>query len=203
MPQEIALVPYEQYQRWLVEISPPWLHGVRGSAFVSGLGAGLDENASLTATGVLARFAARAPEDALATLGGERTLTRYPAESGDAFRARVLGAWDFWVWAGTEYGLSTALSQLGYASAVVPVRSYDGSRWSEFDVYLYASSRSYDGSPEERNRILAVINQIKPGHTKIGSVQYVPAGPLTWDPPGLTWDPPGQVWGQPPVVLYP
>jgi hypothetical protein len=203
VPQEIALIPYDQYQRWLVEISPPWLRGVRGVSLVSGLGAGLDENASLTATGVLARFTARAPEDALATLGAERNLTRYPAESGDAFRARVLGAWEFWQWAGTEYGLGLALSQLGYNSAIVPVRNYDNTRWSEFDVYLYAGSRSYDGSPEERNRILAIINQIKPAHTRLATLRYVPSGPLNWNPAGLTWNPPGQVWGAPPVVLYP
>jgi hypothetical protein len=202
VPQEIALIPYEQYQRWLVEISPPWLRGVRGVSLISGLGAGLDESASLTATGVLARFAARAPEDALATLGAERTLTRYPAESGDAFRARVLGAWDFWQWAGTEYGLRLALSQLGYNSAIVPVQNYDNTRWSEFDVYLYAGTRSYDGSVEEKNRILAIINQIKPAHTRMGSVRYVPAGPLNWNS-SLTWNPPGQVWGAPPIVLYP
>lgn len=203
MPQEIALIPYDQYQRWLLTLSPPWLRGARGSSLMSGLGSGLDEHASLLTTGLLARFAQRAPEDALATLGAERTLTRYPGESGDAFRDRVLGAWDFWVWAGTEHGMSVALSQLGYNSAVVPVRSYDPARWGEFDVYLYAGSRSYDGSQEEKNRILAVINQVKPAHTRLGTVQYVPAGPLTWDPPGLSWDPPGQVWGQPPIVLFP
>jgi hypothetical protein len=191
------------YREWLVRVQPPWLQGDAGRRWAEVLGAVLDESASLTATGVLARFAARAPEDALATLGAERTLTRYPGESGDAFRARVLGAWEFWQWSGTEYGLGLALSQLGYNSAIVPVRNYDNTRWSEIDVYLYAGTRSYDGSQEERNRILAVINQIKPAHARLASLQYVPAGPLTWDPAGLTWDPPGQVWGAPPIQLWP
>ncbi|AZF88272.1 hypothetical protein [Meiothermus phage MMP17] len=199
----IELIPYEQYRRWLVAISPPWLRGVRGSAFTGGLGEALDEHASLVATGVASRFANRAPEDAVNRLGAERGLTRYPGESLEAWRTRVLGAWEFWQWAGTEYGMGLALSQLGYNSAIVPVRNYDNTRWSEFDVYLYAGTRSYDGSVEEKNRILAIINQVKPAHTRLATLRYVPSGPLNWNPAGLTWNPPGQVWGAPPVVLYP
>ncbi|ADD28702.1 phage tail protein [Meiothermus ruber] len=200
---EIDLVPVRLYEEWLPELAPPWLQGPKGKALLAGWGQGLDEFASLAATGVLARWAALAPEDALNRLGAERGLTRYPGESLEAWRTRVLGAWEFWQWAGTEYGIQLALAQLGYNSAIVPVRNYDNNRWSEFDVYLYASTRSYDGSQEEKSRILGIINQIKPAHTRIGSVRYVPNGPLNWNPAGLNWNPAGQVWGQPPIVLYP
>ena len=203
MPSEINLIDYAQYRQWLVAISPPWLQSQRGRALMEGLGAGLDEHVSWLATGVAARYADRAPEDALLLIGAERLLARYPGEPEGVFRARVLGAWEFWGWAGTAYGMRAALGQLGYNSAIVPVRVYDSQRWAEFDVYLYPAGRSYDGSAEERGRILAVINQIKPGHAKVGTVKYVPTGPLTWDPPNLTWNPPGEVWGAPPIVLYP
>ncbi len=199
----IPLYEIRLLEDWLRDRAPPWFQDVPVGPEIEAYGALADEHLEYVATALRARYAELAPEDGLNLLGAERNFVRYPAESLDAFRQRIIGAWEFWQWAGTEYGLGLALSQLGYNSAIVPVRSYDNTRWSEFDVYLYASSRSYDGSQEERNRILAVINQIKPGHTKIGSVQYVPAGPLTWDPVGLTWDPPGQVWGAPPIVLYP
>lgn len=199
----IPLIPYEQYRRWLAQIVPPWLQQTRGQALMSGLGEALDNEASLTATGVLARFITPTSDDSLPIIGSERLLNRYPGESIDAFRQRVLGAWDFWVWAGTEYGLSIALAQLGYDSAITPVWSYDSSRWSEFEVFIYPATRSYDGTQEEKNRILGVVNQIKPAHTKLAQLTYVSFGPLTWDPPGLTWDPPGQVWGDTPIVLYP
>lgn len=200
---EIDLVPVRLYEDWLPELAPPWLQKERGRALLNGWGQALDEYASLTATGLLARWAALAPEDALNLLGAERGLTRYPGESIEAWRTRVLGAWEFWQWSGTEYGLSVALSQLGYASAIVPVWVYDTARWSEFDVFIYPATRSYDGSLDERNRILAIINQIKPAHTRLSQLTYVSFGPLTWDPPGLTWDPPGQVWGAPPIQLWP
>lgn len=203
MPQEIALIPYEQYQRWLVELSPPWLQGDRGAAFLSSLGAGLDEAVSWTLTGVLARFIQRAPEDALNLLGAERGLTRYPGESLETWRDRVLGAWEFWTWAGTEHGMQTALAQLGYSSAIVPRWLSVPADWSEFDVFIYPARRSFDGSPAERHRILSIIGQVKAGHTRLRQLTYVSFGPLTWDPPGLTWDPPGQVWGDAPVQLFP
>lgn len=200
--EEIALVPVELYEDWLPELAPPWLQKDRGRALLSGWGQALDEHASMITTGLLARWAALAPEDALNHLGAERGLTRYPGEGVEAWRTRVLGAWEFWQWSGTEYGLGLALGQLGYNSAIVPVWTYDPMRWSEFDVFIYPSARSYDGSTAERDRILAIINQIKAAHTRLAQLTYVSFGPLTWDPPALTWDAPA-VWGDTPVQLFP
>lgn len=199
----IPLYEIRLLEDWLRDRAPPWFQDAPVGPEIEAYGALADEHLEYVATALRARYAELAPEDALNLLGAERNFVRYPAESLDAFRQRVIGAWDFWVWAGTEYGMGLALSQLGYNSAIVPVRNYDNTRWSEFDVYLYAGTRSYDGSVEEKNRILAIINQIKPAHTRLATLQYVPSGPLNWNPAGLTWNPPGQVWGAPPVVLYP
>uniref|UniRef100_A0A7C3HVX3 Phage tail protein n=1 Tax=Meiothermus ruber TaxID=277 RepID=A0A7C3HVX3_MEIRU len=200
---EIDLLEVRLYEDWLPELAPPWLQGPRGRALLEGWGKLLDEYASLAATAILARFAQLAPEDALNLLGAERGLTRYPGESLEAWRERVLGAWEYWRWSGTEYGLSVALFQLGYSSAITPVWSYDPNRWSEFEVFIYPATRSYDGTEEEKNRILSIINQVKPAHTRLAQATYVAFGPLTWDPPGLSWDPPGQTWGDTPIILYP
>lgn len=200
---EISLIPYHQYQKWLAELMPPWLQAPRGRAFIEALGEIIDEHASMTATCVAARFCDRAPKDALLLIGAERGIFRHPAESEEAYRDRVLGAWDYWQWAGTERGLQIALHQLGYSSAIIPTKTYDAARWAEFDVYIYAASRSYDGTEAERARIIAIVNAVKPAHTKINSIQYVPAGPLTWDPPNLVWDSPGATWGEPPIAIYP
>jgi hypothetical protein len=199
----IPLYEIRLLEDWLRDRAPPWFQDAPVGPEIEAYGALADEHLEYVATALRARYAELAPEDGLNLLGAERNFVRYPAESLDAFRQRVIGAWDFWQWAGTEYGMGLALSQLGYNSAIVPVRNYDNTRWSEFDVYLYAGTRSYDGSVEEKNRILAIINQIKPAHTRLATLRYVPSGPLNWNPAGLTWNPPGQVWGAPPVVLYP
>ena len=199
----IPLYEIRLLEDWLRDRAPPWFQDAPVGPEIEAYGALADEHLEYVATALRARYAELAPEDGLSLLGAERNFVRYPAESLDAFRQRVIGAWEFWQWAGTEYGMGLALSQLGYNSAIVPVRNYDNTRWSEFDVYLYAGTRSYDGSVEEKNRILAIINQIKPAHTRLATLQYVPSGPLNWNPAGLTWNPPGQVWGAPPVVLYP
>lgn len=200
---EIDLYQIRQYEDWLRDLAPGWFQGPEVGPLLEGIGQAKDEYLELFTTGILARFLFAAPEDAVNLLGSERGLTRYPGETLEAWRIRVLGAWEFWQWSGTEYGMGLALSQLGYSSAVVPVWTYDPARWSEFDIYLYAASRSYDGTATEKNRILGVINQVKSAHTRLGLVQYIPFGNLTWDPPGLTWDPAGRVWGSAPVVLYP
>jgi hypothetical protein len=199
----IPLYEIRLLEDWLRDRAPPWFQDAPVGPEIEAYGALADEHLEYVATALRARYAELAPEDGLNLLGAERNFVRYPAESLDAFRQRIIGAWEFWQWAGTEYGLGLALSQLGYNSAIVPVRNYDNTRWSEFDVYLYAGTRSYDGSQEEKSRILGIINQIKPAHTRIGSVRYVPNGPLSWNPAGLNWNPAGQVWGQPPIVLYP
>lgn len=199
----IPLYEIRLLEDWLRDRAPPWFQDAPVGPEIEAYGALADEHLEYVATALRARYAELAPEDGLNLLGAERNFVRYPAESLDAFRQRIIGAWEFWQWAGTEYGLGLALAQLGYNSAIVPVRNYDNNRWSEFDVYLYASTRSYDGSQEEKSRILGIINQMKPAHTRIGSVRYVPNGPLNWNPAGLNWNPAGQVWGQPPIVLYP
>ncbi|WP_027878157.1 phage tail protein [Meiothermus cerbereus] len=199
----IPLYEIRLLEDWLRDRAPPWFQDAPVGPEIEAYGALADEHLEYVATALRARYVELAPEDGLNLLGAERNFVRYPAESLDAFRQRIIGAWEFWQWAGTEYGLGLALSQLGYNSAIVPVRNYDNTRWSEFDVYLYAGTRSYDGSVEEKNRILAIINQVKPAHTRLATLRYVPSGPLNWNPAGLTWNPPGQVWGAPPVVLYP
>lgn len=217
MLEEIAPVPYDQYQRWLARIVPPWLQGIRGRSLVSGLGGGLDEHASLVATGVLARFVQRAPEDALTTLGAERNLNRYPGELTSAFRSRVLAAWDFWQWAGTLPGVLFWLSAAGYDAYVYEHFRDDPSIWAEFSVYLwpkiaeYTTDRWDEGgawddattwdftlAATELLRVPALLREVKPAHAKLRGVYYIPGPKDAWDDGAGAWDD-GGVWNQEPL----
>jgi len=148
-------------------------------------------------------FPQHAPEPWLTELATGRNLRRFSGEAPQLFRERILGALDFWRLGGTELGMRLALLRLGYLANITPVRLYDPLRWSQFDVYLYPYTRSYDGSIEERQQILSLINEIKPAHTRLNSLLYVPGVGITWNPSGLTWNPPGLTWGEPPIMLYP
>lgn len=215
MAQEIPLSPYDGYRRWLVELSPPWLQGPRGAAFLSSLGTALDEAVSWTLTGVLARFIQRAPEDALTLLGSERGLDRFPGEHLEAYRSRLLGAWEFWRWGGTLRGMQYWLNAAGYDAYVYEHFRDDPSIWAEFSVYLwpkiaeYTTDRWDEGgawddattwdftlAATELLRVPALLREVKPAHAKLRGVYYIPGPKDAWD--DGAWDD-GGVWNQEPL----
>ena len=218
MAQEIPLAPYDGYRRWLVELSPPWLQGPRGAAVLSSLGAALDEVVSWTLTGVLARFIQRAPEDALALLGSERGLDRFPGEHLEAYRSSLFEAWEFWRWGGTLRGLQYRLNAAGYDALIYEHYREDRAAWAEFSVYLWPRIASYvtdswddgalwdDGTiwnhslaSSELARIPALINQVKPAHAKVRRIYYIPGPRDAWDDGG-TWDD-GGAWNPEPIPI--
>lgn len=218
MSSEIDLVPVQLYEDWLPALAPPWLQGPRGRALLSGWGQLLDEHASLIATGVLARFVERAPEDALNLLGTERGLVRFPGESLEAYRARVLAAWEFWSWVGTRYGMERYLAAAGYRVFIREHYLDDRAIWAEFSVWLWPEVTVYttdrwneegvwdDGSPwdyflggAEIFRIPALIREMKPAHAKPRTVWYVPGPYDAWDDGG-NWDDGGS-WNPEPVQI--
>jgi hypothetical protein len=62
-------------------------------------------------------YAPSFPNDALALVGCERMLVRYPAESVRVYRQRLSEAWRIWRQAGTQQGLLEQLEALGTRGA--------------------------------------------------------------------------------------
>lgn len=122
---------YRQYQR---ELLPPPLRGDFGEVYAGDLGAAKDDVVTLAKDAVYAGqlvdadgLGRQGPDDALARLGADADLEQGPVESPQTFRARILGAWDLWGWAGTPYGYSLALERL--KRAVRGARFVSASQW--------------------------------------------------------------------------
>ncbi len=126
-----------RYADWLLDpgqlpdtppVVPPWLLGPNGRTWLTAIGRSLDDNAERARQAVKARFPNLAPDDALAVLGEERGMPRGPGETTASYRARLLGAWDAWTWAGTPYGMLRQLLAAGYPT--VYVQTQGGKQYS-------------------------------------------------------------------------
>lgn len=108
------MTAYREYLGRLSRINGEDYQDAGTQAHLAALAAPLDDLTTRTASVMLARLIAHAPEDALRLLGEERGLQRYPGEHLAAYRNRVLNAWTFWSQAGTLPGMVAALEHLGY-----------------------------------------------------------------------------------------
>jgi hypothetical protein len=210
------------YREWQRRLAPPWLQEGAGGRFLEGLGEAKDGLAEHVRQVVLARMIQRAPEDALALIGKERSLPRFPGELTEAYRARLLAAWEFWQRAGTFPGLVYWLRVLGYEPFVVEWYRYDLSIWAEFSLYLWPyrpefttdrwddgegawdddTSWDYTLNGVELQRVPALVREVKPAHAKVRSIYYIPGPRDIWDD-GAVWDEDGDVWGPEPIQIYP
>lgn len=107
---------YESYQR---ELHPPPLRGDMGEAFHGVLGRAKDALVTLAKDAVYIgqtsdpdALGRETPDDGLERLGADADLEMGAIESPQDYRARILGAWDLWGWAGTPYGYSLAFARL-------------------------------------------------------------------------------------------
>lgn len=111
-----ARVSYARYQQ---ELLPAPLRGPVGEVYAGDLGAAKDDLVSLAKDAVYLgqlvdpdALGRETPDDGLAKLGADADLEQGPIESPQDYRARILGAWDLWGWAGTPYGYSLAFERL-------------------------------------------------------------------------------------------
>lgn len=98
------------------------------------------------------------PDDALAPIGSERNMPRYPGESTASYRARLHGAWRAYARAGDESSILTQLAAAGYAGAVIfdawttaiyPPLDCNGNRWwSRFIVFFPVGAPNVPGPPK-------------------------------------------------------
>ncbi len=211
-----------KYRDWQRLLAPPWLREGAGGRFLEGLGEAKDGLVEHTRQAVLARMIQRAPEAALGLIGDERLLPKFPNESVEAYRARLLAAWEFWRRAGTLPGLVYWLLVMGYDAHVYEHFRDDPSIWAEFSIYLWPHRPEFttdrwddeegewdDDTPwdyalnaVELQRVPALVREVKPAHAKVRSIYYIPGPRDAWDDGGV-WDEDSDVWGPEPIQIYP
>lgn len=209
------------FKDYMVELSPSWLRGPRGEAWMRALGDVKDSLVARAKQAVQARMPALATDDALAEIGVERQIPRSIGESRASYAGRLRGAWESWPWGGTPTGLLRALWYQGYTNVELVIangRAYklnndfgvdvtSGSQlefgtglWSTFIVYFpnpLPSDWIANGVPasnsNEANAIRTTIQKWKPGFATLSSIVIYQSG-LTWGYPYGTWGS-GTVWG--------
>lgn len=215
-------VLWTDYQEGL---APPWLRVGAGLGWTRALGSAKDEAELRAKDAVKARFPLLAPTDALGKLSSERGLFQGATESTAAFRTRLQQAFSVWAWAGTATGLLRALYYAGYPNtALITAQGYahqlDGSQnvvttsvggpytlgtgfWNGFSVLFFQGwPSSWSGVPpgnasDEVNFLRALVNQWRPGHGLLESMQVIAAPNLpVWGwPTSQLWGSGGLVWG--------
>ena len=173
------------YADWLARVQPPWMHGERGQAWARALGSALDRAVDAAVDAVQARHPRYADAVALALIADARAIRRLPPdESLESWRSRIVGAWDWWRWAGTRRGLERELARLGFVAQVVegPFENFfDGSwhfgdyegaftgpAWAEFLLRLWPQGPF---QARERTYLRQVVRELKPAHAVLRGVE--------------------------------
>jgi hypothetical protein len=158
---------FEEFQR---DLAPPWLQGPHDVVWLEAHGARKDALVADYVAAIEQGSIQYGSETALALKGAERGLSRFPGEPLEAFRRRVLTAWEFWSKAGTLAGVEYALTQAGFPPVVTRVSTYDPTRWAEFDVRVDTTS-----TPDAQavTRMTGLINQVKPSSGKLAMLLLI------------------------------
>lgn len=132
------------YQEYVITFAPANLLKTWGRAFLQGIAKVIDtELLDRAKESVKAHILEEAPVSALAALGRERLLERYPPMSDATYREYLKAAWDTWPGGGTEAGilaaLSVALPGPGYALLDrAGIGGYPYPSWVSFYIYIGA-----------------------------------------------------------------
>lgn len=167
-------------------IAPPWLLAAYGEALLLVLGLIGDAHGEGTREAVALRFVDAAPLDALDDHGADRQIARAPGEGLEAFRQRLLQAWDAWALAGTGAGILLQLEPAGITSAtIVEGASADPSvpsTWATWYVrvhephpfvapFLWGAGRDWGdgwlwgfGAPDVIEYARAIVRKWRPAH---------------------------------------
>lgn len=130
-------------------------------------------------------FPQTASEEGLGEHARARAIRRLPPdESLESWRSRIVGAWDWWRWAGTRRGLERELARLGFVAQVVegPFENFfDGSwhfgdyegaftgpAWAEFLLRLWPQGPF---QARERAYLRHAVRELKPAHAVLRGVE--------------------------------
>jgi Phage tail protein (Tail_P2_I) len=185
----------QAYVMRLSRINPVDFQDAGSQAHLAALAAPLDDLAQRAYTAVLARLILVAPEDAVNLAGTERGLTRYPLETLETWRARVVDAWGYWELAGTLAGLVRALASAGYRAVVTEHWRDEPAKWGEFSVTVtplnplpndarWNGQRRWgdgarwgvDPNAVPTDYLPDLIRSVKPAHARLRRLTYYPRG---------------------------
>ena len=202
------------YRQWALDNSPPWLLGPWGKKLVEAIGVMFDDayNTAFQAGAAGLLDAPTFPADALALLGSERNIDRYPAETDEQYKLRVKGAWESWAQAGTMR-IVAELAYLGFEAEIKEVHSddwdWDGDtdNWSRIWIVITEhpwerttwgqSGRKWgqgvwgcDAAKNETATLFRLIRKWKPGHVVPITVIVMNEGTWNASQPDGTWGDP-------------
>jgi len=210
-----------QYDDYQVQDAPSWLSDLAGVLWNRVLGTMKNAVTAAARAAVMARFASKAPIDALPVLLEDRVLDPAWNENETSVRTRIQSAWATWAEAGRPASLAEGLRLAGWTNFEIREQPQDPTlRWWEFEVWLYApfpfvDDYLADGRWDDPGvwddggvwapalpvpdlaRVRLVINKWKGTHTRCRQIVLVHAGE-TWDgdaPPGTWDDDPTATWG--------
>ena len=219
---------YAQYQP---QLQPTTLLDPVGQAFMRAQGIVKDYFLQLTRQATQLRFPGFASADALGAIGGERLIDQgggpqlISPETAIAYAARLINAWAIWYWAGTAFGMLTALAVQGYAPEIIqqnglrftlsggslvitvgaPWSFPPPNLWNTFLVYFATPPSSWTSivnpptptSAPTADEIARLVRIINLWRPAhmICAGIEVLTSGLIWGEPGLTWGAGGKVWG--------
>ncbi|MFD3006329.1 phage tail protein [Thermus tengchongensis] len=130
-------------------------------------------------------FPQSASEEGLGEHARARAIRRLPPDEPlESWRARVIGAMDWWRWAGTRPGMERELARLGVRAQVIegPFENFfdgtwhfgdyegafTGPAWAEFLLRIWPQGPF---QARERAYLRAVVAELKPAHAVLRGVE--------------------------------
>ncbi|THF70511.1 hypothetical protein E7T06_07340 [Deinococcus sp. Arct2-2] len=186
---------YTAYVQRLSRINSEDFQDAGTQTHLGAVGVSLDDLALRAYTAMLSRLILVAPEEAVMLAGGERGLKRYPSESLDTYRRRVIDAWAYWEMAGTLPGMIQALASAGYRATVTEHWRTQPEKWAEFSVTVsplnpLPNNARWDGQRRwgegarwgvdpnavPTDYLADLVNSVKPAHARLRELNYYPRG---------------------------
>jgi len=107
------------FAKYQADSAPPALQHPRWRALIETIGDAKDAAATAAKDAARCALVGECPDDALVHHAAERRLEKYPTETIEQWRARLVSVFTSFEFLGTESGLQTALDALGYGVATI------------------------------------------------------------------------------------
>ena len=223
-----------RFRDYFEKLLPPWLLNYSGGRLMMGEVALIHDLLAEGATQAVKAHELRSdtsPNDALPSIGDERGLPRYAADTDDTYRERLAEGWEAWQHAGNDVAILGQYDAFGLTSVAIvtvlggfafewPPNLAD---WSRFAIVIfpphpwvagphtYDSGGIYDTSgwlydtsmlAPELASIISIARKWKSAHERPVAIYLIVSGHM-YDEPGLVYDTPGVVYNGGSVVIFP